>query len=467
MHMSKSLDRCLLIAITISFCLTYADSTVLSIALPTIQHALASSLTTSLWIVNSYILARAVVTFAAGRVSDLFGHGKIFLYSLIVLAITSIFCALSANPFVLIIFRILQGISTTFIFISGLCILTTRSPDAKKARIISFVVGMAFASLAIAPVLGGILIKYSSWQTIFWANGFIAFLSLCLSYRKLTDETHIRTSHPFDWLGSLFSALFTIFWTIAFQNSSMWGWTSFTFMSCIVLGCLFFIMFCRAEAKHPHPIVNLSLFNRPGFLANCLIAGLTQVGIMFIVFVGLFLQITFHMSPEKTALFLLPMTITGIIFSSVGGWLADKYNARLPAILGTGTACVGFIVTGLLLLFHSSYNSLLPLLILSGMGLFMINGPIRIKLLHNAVISEHGMINAILNGSRAIITAIGFSITSSIITGMSHHRTNTTGFICGLCFVGSLLLLSLLLAIFQRQYQPHVLESKLKLDEVA
>jgi EmrB/QacA subfamily drug resistance transporter len=420
----KRLNFLLLSAIILSFCLVYADSTVLSIALPTIQKTFNTTFEKVLWVINSYMLLRAVLVFAAGRISDMFTHIYVFLFGLVVLALSSLACALSMSVMMLIICRALQGIGATFVFVSGMSLITTRAAPDKKARMIGFVLSFSLASMAIAPIIGGLIVKYFSWQHIFFVNVFVSVVAILFSIPSVMEKDAIRYKGVFDWFGFILSVLFTVCFTVAFQNSNAWGGNSFEFIGCVVTGIITFLIFLFVESKKKSPLINLKLFSAPNFFVSCLVASFAQVGVMFVVFISIFLQSALGYSPMVASLLLLPMVGMGIFFSNIGGWLADKFGPRLPLILGTGSVSFGFVLS-FFLFDPVSYFKLLPLLIFSGIGVFMINGPIRTAMLNETPADQHGMVNAILTGMRAIISVVGFSITSAIMVNVNYYQTKS------------------------------------------
>ncbi len=420
-----SADRSLFIAISLAFILIYGDSTVLSIALPSIQKTFNASNDNTFWVMNSYMLVRAVLVLASGRLSDLFSHIRTFVFGLVILTLASCGCALSVSVFALILFRCAQGIGATFIFVAGMSLITAHSSKSSMARKIGFVLSLGLASMAIAPVVGGLLVKYQSWTWIFVLNAIIGTMAILMSIPAIRQGGKPAETRSFDYIGFVLSVIFTACITVAFENSNTWGFASSRFIITLFSGIIAFILFITVETRQSHPVVNLRLFKSLNFLSSCLVASFVQVAVMLIIFVGMFLQMALGYSPLKAGLLLLPMVVTGFAFSNIGGYWADKYGARLPLLFGTGSICLGFMVT--LLLFNTvTYYTLLPLLILSGIGMFMISGPVRVALLTETPQDQHGMTNAILTGMRSIISVTGFSITGAIIVNIQFHQAKST-----------------------------------------
>ncbi len=426
----KTLDFFPFIAIGLAFCLIYADSTVLSIALPVIQNSFHTTTTAIFWVVNSYMLTRAIMVLAAGRISDMYSHAWVFIFGVILLILTSLGGAFAQSEISLIFFRSLQGIGATFIFVAGMSLITAYAPPEKKARYIGHVMSAALIGMALGPVVGGVIIKYLSWPWIFFMNVLLGSVALILSIPLMQKNSIPKNDNPlFDWPGFLLSALFTLCFSMACEYDYRF----------FLIGLVSLAAFIAVEKRSSAPLVDLKVFMSVSFLINSMIGSISQIGVMFVVFLAVFFQKVLGYSPMVASLLLLPMVGVGACSSTLGGWMADKWGARVTLMFGMGCVSLGFLLT--LCMFEPiSYYRLLPLLIFSGIGLFMINGPIRATLLNDAPTQQHGMINATFTSIRSIISVIGFSITATLYT----H-----GFFWALLFVGALCWISFLLTFIR------------------
>lgn len=410
--------------VAIAFSMVYLDITVLSVGLPSIQKSFSSSGALVLWVVDSYMLMRAVLVFASGRLSDIFDPFKTFLLGLIIFSLASLTCGLAPSIYWLILFRALQGVGATFIFVPGMSLITSQVEESKRGRAIGFVLSIGLASMSVGPVLGGLIIAILSWQWIFYLNAIVALLAIILlSTVKNSSETH-NESRYFDWAGFVLSVAFTLCINVAFEMSASWGWASTNFLLLIIIGILVAIAFIYVEKRQTHPIVDLKLFSLPNFSSSCLIASFVQISVLLVVYLGIFFQNALGYTPLVAGLMLLPMVLTGVIFSNVGGCLVDKYDVRFPLILGTGAIVLGFLLT-LLLFKVLSYLIMLPLLILSGAGMFMISGPVRTAMLMQTPKNKHGMTNSILTGIRSIVSVIGFAVVGAIISNIEFYQAKS------------------------------------------
>ncbi|MBC8390751.1 MAG: MFS transporter, partial [Actinobacteria bacterium] len=139
----------------------------INIALPFIGREFSMNTVLLNWVVLSYILALAVFIFPFGRIADIFGRKKLLIYGMAVFTLTSILCGLSFNAVILIASRVLQGISGASISVTVISILTSVYLPGERGKILGLNVAATYAGLSAGPFLGGFLVKYLGWRSIF------------------------------------------------------------------------------------------------------------------------------------------------------------------------------------------------------------------------------------------------------------------------------------------------------------
>src|SRR4051812_40100611 len=171
------------------------DNTVVNVALPSIQRGLHASTSSLEWTVNAYTLSFAVLLVTGGRLGDLFGRRRMFLFGVIVFGFSSFMIALSQSDTWLIAFRALQGVGSGFMMPATLSIITNTFDAHERGRAIGTWAGVSAMALAIGPVVGGFLVEEVSWQSIFLLNvpvAVAAILVTSFAVRESRDETAIR-----------------------------------------------------------------------------------------------------------------------------------------------------------------------------------------------------------------------------------------------------------------------------------
>src|SRR5881398_3687543 len=171
------------------------DNTVVNVALPSIQRDLKASISSLEWTVNAYTLTFAVLLVTGGRLGDIFGRRRMFIFGVSVFGLSSLMIALSQSDTWLIAFRAVQGVGSGFMMPATLSIITNTFDAHERGRAIGTWAGVSAMALAIGPVVGGFLVEEVSWQSIFFLNVPVAAAAIgvtLFAVRESRDETAVR-----------------------------------------------------------------------------------------------------------------------------------------------------------------------------------------------------------------------------------------------------------------------------------
>ncbi|MGB8232791.1 MAG: MFS transporter, partial [Methanobacterium sp.] len=245
----------LLIATLASF-LTPFIGTSINIALPTIANELAVNAILLSWISTAFFLTSAMFAVPFGRIADIYGMKKIFTYGIIILTIASFLASISPSAEFLIITRIIQGIGSAMIFVTGLAIITSVFPPRERGKAIGINITAVYVGLVMGPVLGGFLTQYVGWRSIFYIIVPLGLLVLTLIFWKMKGkEWAVCKGEKIDYWGSLLYVLMLGLILIGFSNITG---TIGKFM--VILGILAFISFVVLELRVEHPVLEVRLF---------------------------------------------------------------------------------------------------------------------------------------------------------------------------------------------------------------
>ena len=244
----------LLVASIASFFTPFMSSSI-NIALPTIGANFAADAVLLNWVANGFLLSAAIFAVPFGRIADIYGMKKIFAYGMIIFTIASLLCALSPNTLSLIGARVLQGIGTAMIFVTGLAIITSVYPPHQRGKAIGINVASVYVGLSIGPVLGGLMTQYLGWRSLFLLMIPFGLLVIFLVYYKLHDEWAASRGERFDFVGTILYSLMLFL--------IMYGFASLPNRSGIImliLGVAGLLAFIHWETRTNSPVFNVRLF---------------------------------------------------------------------------------------------------------------------------------------------------------------------------------------------------------------
>ena len=240
------------------------DSSMVNIALPSIMHEFHSSLYSTEWVVMIYLLAITVSLLFWGHIGDRFGRRKIYATGMLIFGVGSFLCGISPNIYLLISYRLFQAIGASMMMASGPALIREFFPAARLGRNLGLIGSAVSLGLMTGPSLGGFLIEYQSWRTIFFVTVPIGLVFFLLALHVLPDSARPANHEKFDTLGSLaWAASATIGLFALADLPSTWENPLLSLMSGI--GLLLFILFLRHETQVANPLFPLHLFKKRFF----------------------------------------------------------------------------------------------------------------------------------------------------------------------------------------------------------
>jgi DHA2 family multidrug resistance protein len=314
------------------------DQTIVSIAVPRLQHAFDARLENIQWIVTAYILTLGICTPAVAFLSRRFGIKRIYILSLGAFTLCSALCGWAWDLPSLICFRILQGIGGAALFPLANALLLRVFPPEQHGLAMGFYALPAVLAPTIGPTLGGYLITYADWPSIFFINIPIGLLAVFLSV-KFLRELDVQKDLPFDLLGFVLVAIGLGLVFSALSDASTVGWGSFEILSLLAGGCtalaVFVGMELRRERNHLQPLLHLSLFGNGPFLFSMLATVFLTVRLQGATFLfPLYLQESLGQTALQAGLMLFPSALASGVASLIGGRLVDRLGARAVILLG-------------------------------------------------------------------------------------------------------------------------------------
>ncbi len=411
------------IALAIAMFMGTLDSTIINIALPDIQAYFKASLNDTSWISTIYVLGLSIFMIPASKLADQFGRKKVMLFGLVLFGGSSALCGSAGSLFFLISMRLIQGIG-------GAIITPIVIPMAielfgkEKTQTVAGMIG-AITALAAAggPPLGGILIKYINWQSIFYVNVPFAVLSFLLTLFFVGESYDDTVSKKIDWIGMLLltSTLFLL--TFALLEGRNYGWSSATIVSMFVGSGVSLILFLLAESKVSAPLVELTLFKEHTFTASSVCYLITGFGIVApLLIFNYFLQNALGYEALSASYVVMAVSLTVIVAMPLGSVISGKAGARPVNFLG-----VLIMGIGVFLLSRVSFDTPKSFMILDmvvcGFGLGF-SCQSLVSSIQYLPAEKSGIGSGIVNSARQIGTCIGIALLVSVLnTNASNAKT--------------------------------------------
>jgi len=398
------------------------DNTVVNVALPSIQRSLHASTSSLEWTVNAYTLSFAVLLVTGGRLGDLFGRRRMFLFGVVIFALSSGAIGFSPNDTWLVAGRAVQGVGAAFMMPATLSIISNAFPPHERGKAIGTWAGVSAMALAIGPVVGGFLVQSVSWQSIFFLNVPVAIVAVAVTLfatHESRDETALR-SIDIPGVATITVGLSAL--VIALVEGNSWHWGSARVIGLLVVAVAGLVGFAVAERHVAAPMVDFSFFRSRSFFGASTVAFIVSFAMLaMFFFLALYLQNILHYSPLEAGVRFLPSTAMIIVLGPIAGRLADRVG---PKPLMTA----GLVLVSAALFWESnlgistSYLFLLPGFVLLGLGMGFVMSPMSTAAMNAVHQTKAGVASGILNMSRMVGGTFGVAVLGALIATLGRSR---------------------------------------------
>jgi EmrB/QacA subfamily drug resistance transporter len=398
------------------------DSTIVNVALPSIREDLGFSETSLAWVVNAYLLTFGGLLLLGGRLGDLLGHRRMFIYGITLFTLSSLACGVSTSQGMLVAARAVQGVGGAVASAVSLSlIMVLFSETGERAKAMGFFGFVASGGGTLGVLLGGVLTDSLSWHWIFLVNVPIGIVVCLLSLRTLPAAHGHAASGRVDVPGALTVTGALMVATYAIVNGNDNGWTSFETLGLLALAAALLALFLVIEARVSAPLVPLRLF-RLHNLRTANIVGVLWAAAMFAWFfmAALYLQLVLGYSPLEVGLAFLPSTlIMGAFSIGLSARLVMRFGIRGPLGVGLGLASIGLLLFVRAPVGGDYLTDVLPSMILLGFGAGMAFNPLLLAAMGDVDQSEAGLASGVVNTAFMMGGALGLAILASIAASRS------------------------------------------------
>jgi len=398
----------LIVAAVTAFLTPFMGAAV-NIALPSIGHEFAMDAVLLGWVANSFLLAAAMFIMPFGRFADIYGRKKIFTYGISIYTLASFLSAIASSAFVLIAFRVLQGIASAMIYGTGVAILMSVFPARERGKALGISVAATYLGLSIGPLLGGVLTQHWGWRSVFFINVPLGLGVIALVFWKLKGEWVGAKGERFDIIGSVIFCLMlaAIMYGFSELPALLGGWL-------ILLGIVGMVIFVLWEMNIEYPVFDIQIFRKNRvFTFSNLAALINYSGTFAITFLlSLYLQYIKGCDPQTAGLILIAQPLVMTLFSPAAGWLSDRMEPRIIASTGMAVMVIGLFLFSFLTA-RTALGFIVADLLFVGFGYALFSSPNT-----NAVMSSvdkrfYGVASGTLGTMR--VTGMSFSMAIAIL----------------------------------------------------
>ncbi|WP_100487938.1 MDR family MFS transporter [Sporolactobacillus pectinivorans] len=418
MEQAKSIEQkkastWVMAALMLGIFISSMDQTIVSTAMGTIVSDLGG-LNQFVWVTSAYLVAEMAGMPIFGKLSDMYGRKRFFIFGLSMFLLGSILCGTADSMVQLSIYRALQGIGGGSLMPIAFAIIFDIVPMNQRGKM-SGLFGAVFGlSSVLGPLLGAFITDHLNWHWVFYINvplGLIAVVLITVCYKE--SKTHAREAIDWAGAGTLVAATVSLMFAVELGGNT-YGWTSPVIIGLFSAFAVFFILFLFAEKRAAEPIISFKMFHNRLFASSNLVGVVFGVPFMVaIVMLPIYIQGVFGGTATNAGLVLLPMMVGVTAASVVGGIMAQSVSYRSIMLLHGLILLVGLILAGTMA-GNTSFWVVLVYMVIIGYGVGASFAVLGMAAIHGFKPSEFGAANATLAFVREFGMTVGITIFGTI-----------------------------------------------------
>jgi EmrB/QacA subfamily drug resistance transporter len=393
------------------------DSTIVTVALASIQSDLHASQAGLTWIVNSYLITTAGLLLFAGRVSDLAGRRRMFLLGLSLFTLASVGCGLADSQATLIAARCAQGIAGALVSSGVIAIIATHYPErGERAKAMSLYALVISAGASTGVILGGMLTELLNWHWIFFINLPLGGAALLLARRLIPSDRGSGQSGRLDLTGSVLLTVGSTLAAFAIVSAGSDGLDATTTLTAAAATATVLTALAHVERRRPNPILPPRILRIPGLTASNVLRALLVIAMYASTFIGsLYMQTSLGYGVLATGAAFLPQTV---VFAAVSLGLTAKLTTRVgpasPLLAGLISIIIGLAIFATADRHTPYFPSLALTFLLTGVGAGLASAPLLTIAMANVPSADAGIASGMVKFSNQISGAIAVAVLGAL-----------------------------------------------------
>lgn len=413
-----------LLICSMSLLIVGLDVTIVNVALPSIGRQFHAPLSGLQWTVDAYTLVLASLLMLSGSTADRLGRRRTFIVGLLTFAAGSLLCSLAPNLTLLIVFRMVQAVGGSMLNPVAMSIITnTFTNPRERAQAIGVWGAVVGVSMALGPVVGGVLVTSVGWRSIFWINIPVGLAAVVLA-RRYIPESKALVARKVDVPGQVLVITLLTSLTFAIIEAPGHGWSSPVIVGSFAVAAVSLAALLVWEHRVREPLIDLRFFRSVPFSAAAVIAVAAFAALGGFLFLNtLYLQEVRGLSPLQAGVDTLPMAAMTMLLSPLSGRIVGRRGGRIPLIVA-GAALTASCLMLVGLSATTPFTWLFTAYVIFGIGFGFVNAPITNTAVSGMPRAQAGVASAIASTSRQVGQTLGVAVVGSLVSaslGSSDH----------------------------------------------
>jgi EmrB/QacA subfamily drug resistance transporter len=422
-ELASSDRRSVFLVATVASFLTPFMGAAVNIALPSIGEEFEMDAVLLSWVATAYLLAAAMFMIPFGRLADLVGRKRVFLWGMVVITVLTVALALSISGWMVVILRFIQGIGAAMVFGTSIALLTAVYPKEQRGAVLGFNVAAVYVGLFSGPAIGGVITQYLGWRWLFASIAPMGLLVIGLVLWRIKGDIAGSRGERFDIQGTV---LYSLAITLVLLGFSMLPDSRGAAL--IAAGGLAAFLFVFWGSWAHHPVLNVNLFRRNRVFAYSNLAALIHYSATFAIafLLSLYLQLVKGMSPRDAGLVILVQPVMMAGFSPLTGRLSDKVEPQVVASIGMAITTVG-LAAFTFLTPETDVLYIIWVLIVIGIGYALFSSPNTNAVMSSVKARDYGVASGTIGTMRLLGQVFSMGIATVLFAVLIGREQITPG----------------------------------------